>query len=49
MHQTTPAAYICVFDLKGRVGQCKMKPVERCKVWKLKQAETKPSSAREYR
>ena len=32
---------ISVFDLKERVGQCKVKPVKRCKVWKLKQAETK--------
>ena len=33
---------ICVFDLKERVGlKCKVKPVKRCKVWKLKQAETK--------
>ena len=33
---------ICVFDLKKRVGlKCKVKPVKRCKVWKLKQAETK--------
>ena len=27
---------ICVFDLKERVGlKCKVKPVKRCKVWKL--------------
>ena len=32
---------ICVFDLKKRIGQCKVKPVKRCKVWKLKQVETK--------
>ena len=32
---------ICVFDLKERVEQCKVKPVKRCKVWKLKQVETK--------
>ena len=33
---------ICVFDSKERVGlKCKVKPVKRCKVWKLKQAETK--------
>ena len=33
---------ICVFDLEERVGlKCKVKPVKRCKVWKLKQAETK--------
>ena len=33
---------ICVFDLKERVGlKCRMKPVKRCKVWKLKQAETR--------
>ena len=33
---------ICVLDLKERVGlKCKVKPVKRCKVWKLKQAETK--------
>ena len=29
------------FDLKERVEQCKVKPVKWCKVWKLKQAETK--------
>ena len=32
---------ICVFDLKERVRQYKVKPVKRCKVWKLKQAETR--------
>ena len=32
---------ICVFDLKERVVQCKVKRVKRCKVWKLKQTETK--------
>ena len=33
---------ICVFDLKERMRlKCKVKPVKRCKVWKLKQAETK--------
>ena len=33
---------ICVFDLKERVGlKCKVKPVKRCKVGKLKQAKTK--------
>ena len=42
MHQTTHILLICVFDLKGRVGiKCKVKPVKRCMVWKLKQAETK--------
>ena len=33
---------ICVFDLKERVRlKYKVKPVKRCKVWELKQAETK--------
>ena len=33
---------ICVFDSKERVGlKCKVKPVKLCKIWKLKQAETK--------
>ena len=33
---------ICVFDLKEKVEpKCKVKPVKRCKVWKLKQAEIK--------
>ena len=33
---------ICIFDLKEKVGmKCKVKPVKRCKVWNLKQAETK--------
>ena len=37
---------ICVFDLKERVGlKCKVKPVKRCKVGKLKQAETKAISS----
>ena len=37
---------ICVFDLKKRVGlKCKVKPVKRCKVGKLKQAETKAISS----
>ena len=32
----------CVFDLKKRVRlKCKVKPLKKCKVWKLKQAETK--------
>ena len=33
---------ICIFHLKEKVGmKCKVKPVKSCKVWKLKQAETK--------
>ena len=37
MHQTSQTV-----DSKERVGlKCKVKPVKRCKVWKLKQAETK--------
>ena len=33
---------ICVFNLKESVGAwCKVKPIKRCKVWKLKQAEKK--------
>ena len=31
---------ICVLDLKERIGECKVKFVKMCKVWKLKQAET---------
>ena len=31
----------CLYYLKERVQQCKVKPAKRCKVWKLKQAETK--------
>ena len=34
--------FICVFDLKERVWiKCKVKPVKRCKVWKLKHAGIK--------
>ena len=40
---------ICVFDLKERVGQCKVKPVKRCKVWKLNRLRQKASSVRECR
>ena len=51
MNQTAQeqAAYgICVFDLMERVGfKCKVKPVKSCKVWKLKQAETKNHLQRE--
>ena len=37
---------ICVFDLIERVGlKCKVKPEKRCKVGKLKQAETKAISS----
>ena len=33
-----PRLLICVFDLKERIGQCEVKPVKKCNVWK--QAET---------
>ena len=37
---------MCVFDLKKKLGlKCKVKPVKRCKVGKLKQAETKAISS----